>query len=76
MPHAVIIIQKILMGIGVLALVLAIFFAGIAGGILSIGMIRGKHDFRVTKDAGMLYLVSSLILVAAAVLEVWVTPNL
>ncbi|MCK5699095.1 MAG: stage II sporulation protein M [Candidatus Aenigmarchaeota archaeon] len=56
--------------------IVAYFFAGIAGGILSIGMIRGKHDVRVMKDAGMLYLVSSLILVAAAVLEVWVTPNL
>ncbi|MFH1432825.1 MAG: stage II sporulation protein M [archaeon] len=56
--------------------IVAYFIAGIAGGILSIGMIRGEQDFRIAKDAGVLYLVSSLILVLAAVLEVWVTPNL
>lgn len=56
--------------------IVAYFIAGIAGGILSIGMIRGQHDVRVAKDAGALYLISSLILIFAAVLEVWVTPNL
>ncbi len=56
--------------------IVAYFIAGIAGGILSIGMIRGKHDFKIAKDAGMLYLVSALVLVFAAVLEVWITPNL
>jgi len=54
----------------------AYFIAGIAGGILSFGMIRGRHDFRIAKDAAALYMLSALILVFAAVLEVWVTPNL
>ena len=54
----------------------AYFIAGIAGGILSFGMIRGRQDIRIAKDAVALYLLSALILLFAAVLEVWVTPNL
>jgi len=56
--------------------IVAYFIAGIAGGILSFGMIRGRQDFRIAKDAAALYMISALILVFAAVLEVWVTPNL
>lgn len=58
--------------------ILAYFVAGLAGGIISIAVIR--HDFGSQKfehillDAADLLLLSLVILFAAGVLEVWVTP--
>ncbi|MBN1275213.1 stage II sporulation protein M [Candidatus Woesearchaeota archaeon] len=58
--------------------ILAYFTAGLAGGIISIAIIR--HDFGTRKfehillDSADLFLVSFGLLVIAAVLEVWVTP--
>lgn len=58
--------------------ILAYFTAGLAGGIISIAII--KHDFGTRKlehillDSADLFLLSIGLLVAAAVLEVWVTP--
>lgn len=51
----------------------AYFFAGIAGGILGIGMIRGKHDLRIIKDATILYLgIAVPLVVLGAAIEVGV----
>mgnify|MGYP006292538337 CR=1 FL=1 len=58
--------------------ILAYFTAGLAGGIISIAVIR--HDFGTKKfehiilDSADLFLASLGLLVVAAVLEVWVTP--
>jgi len=58
--------------------ILAYFVAGLAGGIISIAVIR--HDFGTKKfehivlDSADLLLLSLLILFVAAILEVWVTP--
>ena len=58
--------------------ILAYFIAGLAGGIISIAAIR--HDFGTQKfenillDSADLLLLSLIVLFAAAVLEVWVTP--
>ena len=58
--------------------ILAYFVAGLAGGIISIAVIR--HDFGTQKfehillDSADLLLLSLIILFAAGVLEVWVTP--
>ncbi|MBD3208825.1 stage II sporulation protein M [Candidatus Woesearchaeota archaeon] len=58
--------------------ILAYFTAGLAGGIISIAII--KHDFQTRKfehillDSADLFLVSIGLLFLAAVLEVWVTP--
>jgi len=60
--------------------ILAYFVAALAGGIISVGVI--KHDFKgrkfehVVLDAADLLLLSIAILLVAAVLEVWVTPLL
>lgn len=60
--------------------ILAYFVAALAGGIISVGVI--KHDFKGRKfehivlDAADLLLLSLAILLVAAVLEVWVTPLL
>ena len=60
--------------------ILAYFVAALAGGIISIGVI--KHDFQGRKfehiilDAADLLLISIAILFIAAILEVWVTPLL
>ena len=58
--------------------ILAYFTAGLAGGIISIAII--KHDFKTRKfehillDSADLLLVSVALLLVAGVLEVWVTP--
>lgn len=58
--------------------ILAYFVAALAGGIISIAVIR--HDFGTKKfehivlDSADLLLLSLLILFVAAILEVWVTP--
>lgn len=58
--------------------ILAYFVAALAGGIISIGVIR--HDFKGRKfehiilDTADLLLISLGILFVAAILEVWVTP--
>ncbi len=58
--------------------ILAYFVAGLAGGIISIAVIR--HDFgsqkfeHVLLDSADLLLLSLIILFIAGVLEVWVTP--
>jgi uncharacterized membrane protein SpoIIM required for sporulation len=58
--------------------ILAYFVAGLAGGIISIAVIR--HDFGSQKfehillDSADLLLLSLIILFVAGVLEVWVTP--
>lgn len=58
--------------------ILAYFTAGLAGGIISIAIIR--HDFGTKKfehivlDSADLFLLSVGLLAVAAVLEVWVTP--
>ena len=58
--------------------ILAYFTAGLAGGIISIAII--KHDFGTKKfehvllDSADLFLVSLATLFVAAILEVWVTP--
>src|SRR3989344_1794302 len=60
--------------------ILAYFIAGLAGGIISVAAIR--HDFRTKRyrqiitDASVLLLLSFIILVLAAFLEVYVTPVL
>lgn len=58
--------------------ILAYFVAALAGGIISVGVIR--HDFKGRKfehiilDTADLLLISLGILLVAAILEVWVTP--
>ena len=58
--------------------ILAYFIAGLAGGIISIAVIR--HDFKGKKfehiilDTSDLLLLSLVVLLFSAVLEVWVTP--
>lgn len=58
--------------------ILAYFVAGLAGGIISVAVIR--HDFGTQKfehillDSADLLLLSFIILFIAGVLEVWVTP--
>ena len=58
--------------------ILAYFTAGLAGGIISIAII--KHDFKTRKfehillDSADLLLVSIGLLVVAGILEVWLTP--
>lgn len=58
--------------------ILAYFLAALAGGIISIGVIR--HDFKGRKfehvllDATDLVLLSIAVLFIAAILEVWITP--
>ncbi len=60
--------------------ILAYFTAALAGGIISIGVL--KHDFRskefrkVLIDSADLALISIIILVVAAVVEVYITPVL
>lgn len=58
--------------------ILAYFVAALAGGIISVGVIR--HDFQGRKfeqiilDTADLLLISLGVLLVAAILEVWVTP--
>ena len=55
---------------------LAYFLAGIAGGILSIGLIKGQHKTVVMEDAFVTFAVSILVLVVAAFLETFVAAIL
>ncbi|MCK5039349.1 MAG: stage II sporulation protein M [Candidatus Aenigmarchaeota archaeon] len=55
---------------------LAYFVAGIAGGILSIGIIKGKHDKIIMKDAFVLFCASLLLVFISGFIEVWITPIL
>lgn len=55
---------------------LAYFVAGIAGGILSIGVIRKEHRERIFCDAFALFGVSVALIIFAAIIEVWITPAL
>ena len=58
--------------------IMAYFVAGLAGGIISTAAIR--HDFgtkryeKIIMDSSVLLLLSLFLVVAAAILEVWVTP--
>ena len=58
--------------------ILAYFVAGLAGGIISSAVIR--HDFGTKKyekiilDSAVLLLISVVMIVVAAFLEVYVTP--
>lgn len=55
----------------------AYFIAGIAGGILSIGIRKSRATRRrIITDALALFGLSVALLIAAAFLEVWVTPRL
>ncbi len=60
--------------------IIAYFIAGLAGGIISIAVIN--HDFgttkfyKIIKDTSWLIFISALVLVGAALLEVYVTPLL
>ncbi len=58
--------------------ILAYFIAGLAGGIISVAMLRKNLDFerfkRVVLDTSDLMIISVMILLAAALLEVFVTP--
>lgn len=54
----------------------AYFIAGIAGGILSIGIIKRHQDTRIIKDASALFGLSVALLIIAAFIEVWITPAL
>lgn len=53
----------------------AYFVAGIAGGILSIGISK-NHNSRIIKDSLALFGLSVALLIIGAFLEVWVTPRL
>ena len=58
--------------------ILAYFIAGLAGGIISVAMLRKNLDFekfkRVILDTSDLMIAAVIILVIAALLEVFVTP--
>ena len=54
----------------------AYFIAAIAGGILSIGLIKGKHDIRIIKDSFLMFGICTVILIGAAAIEAYITPIL
>ncbi len=54
--------------------ILAYFVAGIAGGVLSLGIYKGKFTEEIIKDALLIYSFSVLLLLIAAFLEAYVTP--
>ena len=60
--------------------ILAYFSAGLAGGIISVSIV--KHDFfskkfnRILADSYSLIMISVLLIFLAALLEVWITPLL
>ena len=60
--------------------ILAYFVVGLAGGIISVAMLRQGLDFekfkRVVIDSADLIIISIVILFVAAVLEVYVTPKI
>ena len=60
--------------------ILAYFIAGIAGGIISVAVLRhnlfDENFNKVLKDAGWLVALSLLVLLIAGLIEVYVTPGL
>ena len=56
--------------------IMAYFVAGIAGGVLSVGVYRGKYTREILEDAFALYSVSIALLLIAAFLEAYITPLL
>ena len=56
----------------------AYFVGALAGGIISVAIIRrdlmGERKWKIIEDALLLVLVAVLILVFAGIIEVWVTP--
>jgi uncharacterized membrane protein SpoIIM required for sporulation len=56
--------------------ILAYFTAGIAGGILSAGIIKGKKDKLILGDALGIYGFCVVLLIIGSFLEVYVTPNI
>ncbi len=56
--------------------VVAYFIAGIAGGVLSVGIYRGRCTREIMEDALTFYLVSIALLLIAAFLETYITPML
>lgn len=56
--------------------IIAYFIAAIAGGILSVGLIRGKHDMRIIKDSFLMFGICTIILIGAAAIEAYITPVL
>lgn len=56
--------------------VMAYCIAGMAGGILSAGIIRGQKDELIIEDAMALFMANFVILVIAAAIEVYITPAL
>ncbi len=54
--------------------ILAYFVAGIAGGVLSLGIYKGKFTEKILKDALLIYSFSVFLLLIAAFLEAYVTP--
>ncbi|MBI4450464.1 stage II sporulation protein M [Candidatus Woesearchaeota archaeon] len=54
--------------------IMAFLTAGLAGGIVYYGILNKAFDREMAKDTGTLLLISIVLLVAAAFLEVYVTP--
>ncbi len=54
----------------------AYFLAGIAGGVLSIGVYRGRYTTQIVEDALTIYLCSVAVLLFAAFIEAYITPAL
>lgn len=60
--------------------ILAYFIGGLAGGIISVAII--KHDFGTDKfekimlDASTLIIIAVVVLVVSAIIEVWLTPSI
>ncbi len=58
--------------------IFAYFIAGLAGGIISVAMLKNGLDFdkfkRIVVDTTDLVIISVLVLLGAAILEVYVTP--
>ena len=60
--------------------ILAYFMAGLAGGIISVAIIKnhlvGEHKKRILKDSLDLILLAVAFLVIGAIVEVFITPLL
>lgn len=55
---------------------LGYFIAGIAGGILSMGLLKNKHNMNVIEDSLFMFASSIFILLVAAGVEAFITPAL
>jgi uncharacterized membrane protein SpoIIM required for sporulation len=53
----------------------AYFITALAGGIFGVGVIRGKRFLHVLENVVILLFISLLVLVIAAAIEVYLTPN-